>query len=221
VTGEEKHGQYHRLRFAVPSIGSILVRMTTTLPEALSRPSAAATRPRSVTFDPEAHLDATLAILCRVAEFDPVYPPVRPARRSSYMYAEWLTGDRTSCRWAGLVNGEVAGHAAIGQPYPYLTASLAALGQRPIASNGFLEIRKIFVAPEARGLRLGRQLFSAARMYAWASAQQPVLAVAEASSDARRFFATRGMVDVGGAEGHYGPVRILVDPAPPAFIASW
>ena len=199
----------------------MLVPMTLTLPEAPPAPAHVVTRPQTAAFDPEAHLDATLVILQRVAEFDPVYPPVRPARLSSYMFAEWLTGHTTSCRWAGMVNGTLAGHAAVGPLHPYLTAGLAALGQRSIASNGFLEIDKLFVAPEARGRRLGRELFSAARMYAWATAQQPVLAVPEASTEARRFFASRGMADIGGAEGHYGPVRILVDPAPPHFISSW
>lgn len=200
----------------------MLVPMTLTLPETRTTP-AHVTRPMTVTFAPETHLDATLAILGRVAEFDPVYPPVRPSRlgASSYMFAEWLTGDATFCRWAGLVNGELAGHAAVAAPHPYLAAGLAALGQRCIASNGYLEISKVFVSPAARGLKLGRHLLSAARMYAWASAQQPVLAVPVDSGDALQFFARRGMVDVGRAEGHYGPVRILLDPAPPEFISSW
>lgn len=199
----------------------MLVPMTLTLPEAPARQAAGTTRPRTVVFAPEHHLNDTLTVLHRVAEFDPVYPPVRPQSSSSYVFAEWLTGETTRSRWAGLVDGKVAGHAALGVPMPYLAAGLTALGQRPIASSGYLEISKLFVAPEARGLRLGRALLSAARMYAWAAAQQPVLAVHEASTDARRFFANRGFTDVGGAEGHYGPVRIFVDQTPPSFISSW
>lgn len=195
--------------------------MTLMLPETSVRPAPGATHPATVTFDAEAHLNSTLNLLLRLRDADAVYPPLRLQSTSQFAYADWLTRDTVSARWAALSGGDVAGHVAIGAPGRALAAALPGLDCVSLASNGFSEISKLFVDPDRQGEGTGRALFSVARGYAWATAKQPVLAVPAASTEARRFFSSRGMRDVGTFASETGPVHVFVDELPPSFISSW
>lgn len=191
------------------------------LPETPARPTADTTSPTTATFDAEVHLNGTLNLLLRLRDADSAYPPLRLKSTSQFAYADWLTRDTVSARWAAVSGEEVTGHVAIGVPGRALAAALPGLNCVSLASSGYCEISKLFVDPDRQGEGTGRALFSVARGYAWATAKQPVLTVPAASAEARRFFASRGMRDVGTFTSGHGLVHVFVDELPPSFISSW
>lgn len=188
--------------------------MTLTLPDLVVPSRALPERPVTRPYEAALHRNDTLSVLLRVRD-EGTYPPV--TGKTINAFADWLTRDPVQASFVALVEGKVAGHIAVSAPRPALASDLARAGKRSIASNGYCEITKLFVAPELQGHGIGRALVSAARGHAWANAQQPVIAVPEELEEAHRFCAGRGLTD----NGAFGSARVLIDEAPPWFIASW
>lgn len=165
---------------------------------------------RVVPFEPEAHLEQTVAVLLRVWAADSGYPPRRSARATPDSLKQWLEDDGVLQRFAATVDGTVAGHVLIAVPHHYLTRHLAGIGYEALA-QGMAEIGKLFVDPLHQRLGIGAALLDAAVEGAWNAGRQPALAVLAPSTAARSLYKARGMLERGTFEGRDGVNHVFVD----------
>lgn len=178
---------------------------------------------RVVPFEPDAHLEQTVAVLLRVWAADPGYPPRRSARATPDSLKRWLEDDGELQRFAATVDGTVAGHVMVAAPHRYLTDHLAGINYKPLA-QGMAEIGKLFVDPLRQRLGIGAALLDAALEGAWSADRQPALAVLAPSTAARSLYKARGMLERGTFNGRDGVNHVFVDerlsPRPEAPMAA-
>ncbi|GAA4034487.1 hypothetical protein GCM10023063_18180 [Arthrobacter methylotrophus] len=128
-------------------------------------------------------------------------------------FAYWLLSEEVLGRWVALIDGQVAGHIALTAPHPYLTDALASMDQVPVEPDGFCEVSKFFVDPDAQDRGVGAALFDAAIGFARSQGLQPALAVVDTSLAARRFFGRHGMTEAGSLRGIHGEKFVFVGAA--------
>ena len=163
-----------------------------------------------VPFDAATHLDAAVEALLRVRAADPTYPPQRDAPATRDAFSAWLlTGDALA-RWVVLSGPRVRGFVQLTRPHRYMTDFLRSV-RYASAAEGFAEIGKLFVDPEAQGSGAGTALLRTASRYAWQSGRQPVLAVVATSTAARELYRRRGWRELGSFDGMHGDNRVLVE----------
>jgi GNAT superfamily N-acetyltransferase len=160
------------------------------------------------------HMYDTVQALLRVRESDATYPPPVDVDYGVGEFIEWLMSEETIGRWVAVIDGEVAGHISLTDPHKYLTGFLDSADYESDSMNGFCEVSKFFVNPKFQSHGVGALLFNHAIEFARSKALQPALAVIDTSSAARRFYAKKGMREVGSFNGVHGENFVFVDELP-------
>lgn len=151
------------------------------------------------------HMYDTVQALMRVRAADASYPPPLDVDEGDLRgFIEWLMKEETLGRWVAVVSGEVVGHISLTAPQSYLTGYLESVGHQTDAGKGYCEVSKFFVAPEYQSYGIGSILFEHALAFARSNAMQPALAVIDDSFAARKFYAKKGMREVGSFTGIHG-----------------
>lgn len=162
-----------------------------------------------VAFAPDAHLDGAVRALLQVRRADASFPPPQDAQSSSDSLERWLLSDDVLARFVAVKDGRVLGHVQVGAPHDYLVSHLGR-GPRDGQGPSFLEVGKLFVTPDARGLGVGAALLERALEYGRTQRQSLALAVLPASSAAIALYRKRGMVSAGSFEGVHGTNLVMV-----------
>ena len=157
------------------------------------------------------HLLKTVDLLLEVRNVDGTYPPAVDAENTVSGFSRWLMSEETVGRWVALMDGDVAGHISLTPAHGYLTQSLDDLGYVGIEGRSFCEVSKFFVDPQVQRQGVGAKLFDYAIEQGWALGLQPALAVIDTSYAARRFYARKGMLEVGSFHGVHGENFVFVD----------
>lgn len=158
------------------------------------------------------HMYDTVQALLTVREADGTYPPPIDVDDGDVRgFTHWLMQEETIGRWVAIIDGKAVGHISITAPHSYLTDHLEAMGHKTDAANGYCEISKFFIAPEFQSHGVGAKIFDHALEYARSKEMQPALAVIEDSISARRFYAKKGLREVGSFAGIHGRNFIFAD----------
>lgn len=131
----------------------------------------------------------------------------------------WLHGDGVLASWVATVDQTVVGHVSLSEPAkgdigPDLARQAQISG--PLAVLG-----RLFISPDARGLRLGAALTRAATDYAQRDGRRAVLDVMDKDTAARRTYEALGWRPLGHASHVYGdgasePATAYLGPLPDA-----
>lgn len=166
-----------------------------------------------VMFSRDAHLEGAVRALLEIRRADATFPPPGDAQSTSESLERWLLSDEVSARFVAILGGRVLGHVQVGDPHDYLVKHL---GLDPGAGPGqstYLEVGKLFVTPDARGLGVGAALLERALRYGEAQGKSMALAVLPASSGAIALYRKRGLVSAGSFEGIHGTNLVMCGPS--------
>lgn len=148
-------------------------------------------------------LDACVHALAAVHRADgyPVDWPEHPA--------EWLAQPSLLAAWVAELDGRVAGHISLslsgtGDAAPGLWSARAGVGPDATAVVG-----RLFVAPEARGLGIGRLLLDRAVGEARSRQLRPVLDVVASDTAAIALYERLGWELLAEVEQEWGPGRTV------------
>lgn len=162
-----------------------------------------------VAFSPDVHLAGAVQALLEVRHADATFPPPQDAQSTPGSLKQWLLRDDVMARFVAVLDGRVLGHIQVGRPHDYLVRHLR-IGPGNGQGPSYLEVGKLFVAPDARGLGVGAALLEQALEYGRTQGQSIALAVLPASSAAIALYQRRGMVSAGSFEGIHGTNLVMV-----------
>jgi GNAT superfamily N-acetyltransferase len=158
-------------------------------------------------YDEQLHRTGAVRALADVRRAGDAYPPRRDTGDSPAELADWLFLEPVSARWVAVLDGDVVGHVCLSPAHDYLARRLVPRA----APVELLEVGKLYVAPQARGLDLGGRLLDAALTRAADERALSVLAVLPTSAAAVGLYRERGLVEVGRFDGVHGMNLVFVD----------
>jgi GNAT superfamily N-acetyltransferase len=140
-----------------------------------------------------ADLQACVGLLRRIHEGDryPVHWPADPIA--------FLTPEDALVTWVATRDGALVGHVMLADAPAGLSEATS------IGRQGLVLLRQLFVAPEARGQRLGRQLLDVAAAEAAARGRRAALEVLSVNADAIAMYERAGWTAVGTSTPHWVP----------------
>jgi GNAT superfamily N-acetyltransferase len=144
-------------------------------------------------------LQACVELLRQVHERDryPVHWPTDPVA--------FLTPADELVTWVATRDGVLVGHVMLATA-PEGLAALSALADEQLArSENLLLLRQLFVAPAARGQRLGSKLLDVATAEAAARGRRAALEVLSINVDAIKLYERAGWTAVGRTTPHWVP----------------
>lgn len=162
-------------------------------------------------FRADQHLADAVSALLAVRCADPNYPPPRDADATKESFTRWLLQEEPLARWVAIEGGTVVGFVQLVAAHEYLTKHLEQWNYDALAPNGFVEISKLFVAPDRQRRGIGAQLLASACALAWSMERQPALAVVVTSQKALDLYEEEGMRVIGTFFGIHGENRVMVD----------
>ncbi|GGO47918.1 hypothetical protein GCM10012287_21690 [Streptomyces daqingensis] len=115
----------------------------------------------------------------------------------------WLTPPEVLQAWIAELDDHVVGHVALGHPNGEDAVSLW-LDQSDSAESEVAVLARLFVAPEARRMALGRRLTQAAMDYADEKGLRLVLDVMAKDTAAMRLYEALGWQRIGVSKHTYG-----------------
>jgi ribosomal protein S18 acetylase RimI-like enzyme len=130
----------------------------------------------------------------------------------------WLTPPDLLETWVAELDGRVVGHVALSHPNGEDAVALW-LDQSGAAESEVAVLARLFVAPEARRMALGRRLTQAAMQYADEEGLRLVLDVMTKDTSAMRLYENLGWQRIGTSKHTYGEGQqtdaiCYVSPAP-------
>lgn len=138
----------------------------------------------------ERNIDGCVAALKRVHKIDG-YPSSWPANPRSWLMPEGLLR-----AWVARIGSSVVGHVAVGEVDPAESPHFVGRGSGG-ARN--VEVKRLFVLPDARGLGIGKALLETAVAFATAEARRPVLEVTADRRAAVQLYERAGWQRIGTA----------------------
>ncbi|MGW0687596.1 GNAT family N-acetyltransferase [Streptomyces sp. NPDC002754] len=118
--------------------------------------------------------------------------------------AGWVSGDDTVGAWVGCHDGRVVGHVLLARPAPGDVAPTLVPAGTPVAVAG-----RLFVAPSARGHRLGAALLGLAAREARRHGALAVLDVVTTDSAAIALYERLGWTFLGDGQQVWGPDELV------------
>jgi GNAT superfamily N-acetyltransferase len=158
-------------------------------------------------YDEAVHRSGAVRALMSVRRADGGYPPPQDTGDTTEELDRWLFDSPVRARWVAVLDDEVVGHVCLSPAHPYLTRRLVPVSPPTV----LLEVGKLYVAAEARGLDLGRRLLEEAMGRAAGEGAVAALAVLPTSRAALGLYRDRGLVEVGQFEGVHGLNLVFVD----------
>jgi GNAT superfamily N-acetyltransferase len=147
-------------------------------------------------------------VLARVRAVNDTFPPLAvdggwPVGSVELVnrYTQWLSAEQPEHRWVATMHGLPVGHVQLGRLHEYLVPVLSGLDS---AGKSWVELSRLFVAPEVLGSGVARRLVGQVVSSVDLRVEALVLDVLAANEPARRLYQSCGWVQVAefvGVEG--------------------
>lgn len=151
-----------------------------------------------------AHFQQTIQCLQDLQKSKSSYPPADIVTGIQPSTKDWL-GEGTAHRFVAVIEGQVAGHISLSEPYPYLSNFFIEKIQG-YDEKSYLEVGAFFVSPEFQKHGVGSKLFEHVINESEKLSKTPALVVVESydSHKAISLYKRHGMTSIGLFIGTHG-----------------